>query len=140
MRRFLLAGGIVLGIAGCYLTLRWISWLTGPRPQYPAYPRVQWVTMHPAVQGAGQTLPARLEFQTRDSAAQVRAFYTANLRDERWTLARDAPDRLVFERFWTSVEQREEITVALDISASLITGTVSYRAEPFYPCGPPALC
>lgn len=134
MKRFLLAGGIALGIVACYLTLRWISWLAGPRPQYPVYPHVQRAIMHPESQ--------RLEFHTRDSAAQVREFYTATLLGDRWRLARDVPDRLVFERFWANFERREELTVALWAYASppLVTGTVSYRTEPFYPCVSPDMC
>jgi hypothetical protein len=142
MKRFLLPSSIMLGILACYLGLRGIQWLTGPRPQYPVYPRVHHTRMHPASQSQHHPRPAQLEFSTADSPMKVQMWYRTTLGQDRWTLTQDWPDRLVFQRSWASYELREELTVTLWIQTPQdpLTGTIMYRTEPFFLCGPPALC
>jgi hypothetical protein len=142
MKRLLLPGSIVLGILACYLLLRGVQWLTGPRPQYPVYTPVDSSLMHAESRQHGQIIPAQLEFRTHDSAAAVRAWYTTTLVHDRWTLTQDRPDRLVFERTWAGPKVQEVLTITLAVTGTpeVVIGFVSYHTVPLEVCEAPVLC
>ena len=140
MKRILAIGGVVLGLSGLIGVLVWIRSFDAPTPQYPVYPHVESSTFFPPSPGNRDTIPARVEFRTQDSAAQIRAFYTTTLLQDHWTLLSDWPNSFVFEKRWIERQRVEEITIRLRPGTAGITGTVSYRLYPFVPCGPPVLC